>query len=58
MAAVFALIFLPALASVGLMIGAAQGVDLGTVLALLCFGVMTAGVFYGSLRLAQKWESE
>lgn len=58
MAAVFALIFLPALAAIGLMIGASQGVDFGTVLALVCFIAMASGVFYGSLRLAQKWEAE
>jgi len=56
MAAVFALIFLPALAAIGLMVKASPGLGFGTTLALMCFIAMTAGVFYGTLRMARKWE--
>lgn len=58
MAAVFALIFLPALAAVGLMLVSTTSFTFSTVLALGSFAVMAAGVFYGSLRLAQQWENE
>lgn len=57
MAAVFALIFLPALAAVGLMAKSGSG-DLRSMFAVTCFTLMTAGVFYGALRLARKWEGE
>jgi ABC-type Fe3+ transport system permease subunit len=57
MAAVFALVFLFAFASFGLMIGIA-GPSFGTVLATLCFGTLAAGVFYGLFRMARTWEAD
>jgi len=57
MAAVFALVFLFVLASVGLMVKAASA-GFGTGIALVCFVAMAAGVFYGLFRLARKWENE
>jgi len=59
MAAVFALVFLFALASVGLMLKAGgAAITIGGGLALVCFVGMAAGVFYGLFRLARKWENE
>jgi hypothetical protein len=59
MAAVFALIFLPVLASVGLMIQVFRGQEsFGSALAMICFTVMAAGVFVGLFNMARRWENE
>ena len=59
MAAVFALVFLPALAAVGLMVKVSGStLTFGAVFATACFAAMAAGVFYGLLRMAHHWETE
>ena len=58
MAAVFALVFLPALAAIGFMARADGALDVRTVMALAVFIPMAFGVFYGSLRMAKKWEEQ
>ncbi len=55
MAAVFALIFLPALAATGFMLKSGE-MDPRTLFAVTLFTVMAAGVFYGALRLARQAE--
>ncbi len=57
MAAVFALVFIPALAAVGFMARSADSFTFGSALAIACFTMMTAGVFYGALRLVQREEN-
>jgi hypothetical protein len=57
MAAVFALVFLPALAAIGLM-ARSGNLDVGTAMALAVFIPMTFGVFYGTLRMSKRWEAE
>ncbi len=56
MAAVFALVFIPALAAIGAMARSSSSLSFGTVLALACFVAMVSGVFYGSLRVVLKAE--
>jgi len=56
MAAVMALVFLFALASVGLMVGVLGGP--GSVLAALCFTLLAGGVVVGLLKMARGWENE
>ncbi len=57
MAAVFALVFLPVLASVLLVVKIiASGAAFGTVLAGMCFSALAIGVFYGLFRMARQWE--
>jgi hypothetical protein len=58
MAAVFALVFLFAFASFGLMFGANGSFSFGSAMALATFGALAAGVFYGLLRMARNWENE
>ena len=58
MAAVFALIFLPALAAIGFMARADGVVDIRTVMALAVFIPMAFGVFYGALRMSKQWEEQ
>ena len=58
MAAVFALIFIPALAAVGLMVKANGGGSLGATFAIVCFTMLAAGVFVGLFRMARQWEDE
>jgi hypothetical protein len=58
MAAVFALVFLFAFASIGLMFRANDSFSFGTALALATFAALAAGVFYGLLRMARRWENE
>jgi hypothetical protein len=55
MAAVFALVFLPALAAIGFMFKSGE-MDARTVFAVTLFTMMAAGVFYGALRLAKDAE--
>lgn len=58
MAAVFALVFLPVLASIALMLGASQGsLSWGSALALACFSAMATGVFYGLFTMCRRWET-
>ncbi|HEU0035793.1 MAG TPA: hypothetical protein VFQ53_34510 [Kofleriaceae bacterium] len=58
MAAVFALVFLPVLASIALMLGAFHGsLTYGTALALACFSAMATGVFYGLFSMCRRWEA-
>jgi hypothetical protein len=59
MAAVFCLVFLPALASIGLMIKTIQGeLSLGTGFAGAIFVLLAAGVFGGVLGLIKRAEDE
>lgn len=59
MAAVMALVFLFALASVGLMLKiTVGGLSLATVFAMLCFGALAIGVFVGTMIQAKHWENE
>lgn len=57
MAAVFALVFIPALAAIGAMARSASSFSVGSTLAFACFVVMISGVFLGALRLVQKAEN-
>jgi hypothetical protein len=57
MAAVFALVFVPALASIALMLATARGeLGFGTAMAMISFVMLASGVFYGLLRLTRQWE--
>lgn len=58
MAAVFALIFLFVVASVGFMFKAVPEATFGTVAAVLTFTTLGAGIFFGLYRLARGWENE
>jgi len=60
MAAIFALIFLFVVGSVGFMVKTVMGsgFSLGSTLALSCFVAMASGLFYGLFRLARRWEDE
>ena len=59
MAAVFCFVFLPALASIGLMSAVARGqMSFGTAFATLCFSIMASGLFVGMYKLAHQWEHE
>jgi hypothetical protein len=59
MAAVMALVFVPALAALGFMFGTTRGnLTFGTGLAMMCFAMLAAGVFYGLFRMTRKWENE
>ena len=57
MAAVFALVFLFAFASLGLMVNA-NTFSFGTAFAVATFAALASGVFYGLLRMARRWENE
>ena len=58
MAAVFALVFLFVVASIGFMLKAAPALSFGTFAGMLAFGLMAAGIFVGLYRLARRWETE
>jgi hypothetical protein len=58
MAAVFALVFLFVIASVGFMWKAAGSFGFGTALAMGLFLALASGVFVGLFRLARTWENE
>lgn len=58
MAAVFALVFLFVVASIGFMFKALPGASFGTIAAMLTFCAMGAGLFLGLLKLARGWENE
>jgi hypothetical protein len=57
MAAVLALVFLPALAAAGFMILVVRDdLSLATAFAGIVFTTLAAGVFGGALRMARRWE--
>jgi hypothetical protein len=59
MAAVMALVFLFAVASVGLMLKIALcNLSVVTILAMGCFAALAAGVFVGTFLQAKRWENE
>lgn len=59
MAAVFALVFLFVIASIGLLVRVcADGASWGSMLALATFIALAAGVFVGLYRMAKRWERE
>lgn len=58
MAAVFALIFLFALASTTLFLKSLGAMTFGTVLAGGLFLALAAGVFVGLYRMSKRWEDE
>lgn len=58
MAAVFALVFLPALAAIGFMARSGDFLDVRTAMALAVFIPMTFGVFYGALRMSKRWDEQ
>jgi hypothetical protein len=59
MAAVFALVFLPVLASVALLAKTLSGdISFSTALALGCFIALASGVFYGLYRMSKEWEGD
>lgn len=58
MAAVFALIMLPAIAAAGFILKSSEGASIGVTLAKLCFVALASGLFYGLLRMARGWEDE
>ncbi|MBX3157744.1 MAG: hypothetical protein KF773_17380 [Deltaproteobacteria bacterium] len=58
MAAVFALVFIPVVASIGFMLGANVGVSLPATIAMLMFAVLAMGVFLSVFKMARRWEDE
>jgi hypothetical protein len=59
MAAVFALVFLFAFASIGLMLGTIGGhLSFATALAGACFAALAIGVFGGLYVMMRRWEDE
>jgi hypothetical protein len=59
MAAVFALVFLFVLASIGLMFKALpSSMGFGSYIMIACFTMLAVGVFVGLFNLARKWENE
>lgn len=58
MAAVFALVFLPALASTLFFLGSDNGLTFGSVAAALTFSMLAGGIFYGLLQMTRGWEGD
>ncbi|MFN0250047.1 MAG: hypothetical protein ACKV2T_24400 [Kofleriaceae bacterium] len=59
MATVFALIFLPALAAVGLMaLTTTSDTSLASYMALTCFVFLISGMFIGLYKMMKRWEDE
>jgi len=58
MAAVFALVFLFALASTTLFLKGLGAASFGTIIAGMAFLGLAAGVFFGLYRMAKRWENE
>jgi hypothetical protein len=58
MAAVFALVFLFALASTTLFLKGLGVVSFGTILAGVTFLALASGVFLGLYRMAKRWEGD
>jgi Trk-type K+ transport system membrane component len=58
MAAVFALILLPAIAAVGFMVLNNGIGSFAAVMATMCFAMLAGGIFFGLLNLSRQWENE
>lgn len=58
MAAVFALVFLFVVASVGFMAKSLDSFSFGSLLAMGCFFMLASGIFVGLYKLARRWEDE
>ena len=58
MAAVFALVFLFALASTTIFLKGLGVASFGTILAGATFLALASGVFFGLFRLAKQWEGD
>ena len=58
MAAVFALVFLFALASTIIFLKGLAGASFGVILAGVTFFALASGVFLGLYRMAKRWEGE
>lgn len=59
MAAVFCLVFLPALAAAGLMVQTIRGeMSFGGAMAGMMFVALAGGMFLALLRMARQWENE
>jgi hypothetical protein len=59
MAAVFALVFLFVVASIGFMVKALPAtLGFGSILATACFVALAGGLFVGLYKLARGWENE
>jgi putative effector of murein hydrolase LrgA (UPF0299 family) len=58
MAAIMALIFVPALAAVVLMIMSNVGASPAATIAAVFFAMLAMGVFGGLAKLARRWEEE
>lgn len=59
MATVFALIFLPALAAIGLMTLTTSGdTSVASYMALTAFILLTSGMFVGLYKMMKRWEDE
>jgi len=58
MAAIMALILLPAIASVGFMVLGNTGGSPGASFAMLCFVALATGVFVALFKMARHWENE
>ena len=58
MAAVFALVFLFAVASTSLFVKSLGAWTFGTAIAAFFFIALASGVFLGLLRMARRWENE
>lgn len=58
MAAVFALVFLFALASTMVFLKSLAGASFGTILAGAMFLALATGVFLGLYRMAKRWEGD
>ncbi len=58
MAAVLCLMFLPLIFGALFMVGSIGSVSIGTILAAATFVLLSAGLVYGAMRLANHWEHE
>lgn len=58
MAAVFALIFLFVIASIGFMFKALPDASFGSLAMIATFVMMASGIFVGLYKLARRWENE
>jgi hypothetical protein len=58
MAAIMALVFVPALAAIGFMVMGNAGGTTSAVFATFIFTALAAGVFGGMAKLARGWEEE
>jgi hypothetical protein len=58
MAAVMALIFVPAIAAIGFMVMSNLGTSPAATAAALIFAMLAMGIFAGLFKLARRWENE